>query len=225
MINISNFNYRINKSKEFEQEVIERFKQFGIEIVPHGLEYTHPELHKKIINYTSDDETSLFIRFQPDRLFTKEEIEKTCFVELKYSNTIEKNPFYIYKKLSEIGCKILICIKTKYNDTKFLIPFEKLNLFKGNEKNPYDIPIDNDNWLAPRLLNDKKSSYYNVLKYARFLNKTRGSGTNFRYFNFKEMKEYQDWYNHPEIVLKWLDGRPVKLNLIQETLKGIYEEK
>lgn len=181
------FHDRIKSGDEYANELFERLKQSGKIIALNGAEHTHPEFHKILCGYKEPDNTSRWVRYQPDGVLTEPKTKKTWYIEAKRSETIEKDAYITYKKLYDAGCNVLLCIKRKSND-EYIVPIQFVLLIDGNitsSKYPPEIrmPVDDDGWLAPRLWSNAK--YYKWKE--KF---TMASGTPFRYFDFKNMVEY-----------------------------------
>ena len=181
------FSERIKKGQSWENEVIEILKERGFIVMKHGYEYTHKEIQSILVN--CEDFNSKFVRYKPDHIAIKD--NHSIFFEPKTGDSIEKDAFIISSKLHEIGCKVILFIMNKKLE-KFEVPIENLLLISGLETiNSYPshwlkIPVDNEDWISPRILLNKNPNLYYQWKQI-----TRGSGTAYRYFDFKNMEKYK----------------------------------
>lgn len=128
------------------------------------------------------DITSKFIRYYPDyTIVTK---NKSILIDVKNSSGIEKECYENYKNLqSSCNVNLLLLLKNKklckLEDLQFCIV------------NPYDvksnltIPIENEFFRSPRLLNEKEYEIY------RNAYKGKTSGCSFAFIDFKNTKFYE----------------------------------
>lgn len=187
------FYERVQRGTKWEDDVDNYIIGKGYIIAKHGYEYTHDKIQENIKEYK--DINSKFIRYQPDRLAIDIKEETSFFYEPKNSVQIEKDAYLTYKSLCSIGCRVEIFIKNKENE-KYRISIQDLKLISGRlsvKHMPHDWihpPIDEDDWIAPRLWNDDKSEYYNPSKYNSWKNRVHGSGTPYKFFSFYKMKDY-----------------------------------
>jgi len=166
------FPARIKKS----QIAIHRFDSWcernGIVYAKSGYEdllSNNGETFRKLIQQL-DDNTARRIRYFPDREVV---LNYVTLVEIKNAKTIEKNAYYNYINLHQIGFRVGIVV---LNNILGFTPIDKLK-FKIPDKNKIHLPIIDQYWLAPRLLN----------KFEYFLWKKKhpqASGTSFAYIDF-----------------------------------------
>lgn len=196
---MSFFNERLKKGTKFENDVDIYLTKLGYIITDHGYERTHTKIQSEINEWK--DETSKFIRYQPDR-FAVDITTKTSFLyEQKNGDQIEKDAYLTYMNLYSIGCDILLFIKNKKKNV-YKVNVENIKFIDSkkiiNNMPNYFIkpPIDEEGWISPRLLN--KKDYY------KWKNKTRGSGTPYKYFDFENMEEYilKDFKCNKKIIKK-----------------------
>jgi hypothetical protein len=211
-------NYRLPKGQTYQETVFNRFKEMGFDITKHGFENIHPKLHSNLIQ--SDDSTSKINRYQPDQLIREKTLNNTCFIEVKYSDTIEKDPYQIYKKYYEVfDCKILICIKSKFTGKEYWVPIQYLELISGKESvSQYPpkarLPVDDGDWIAPRKWKDEDSDYYNLKKYYAWKEYSKASGTSYRYIDFKKLKRFHVWAYYPHLIKEWLSNHRIFMNVL-----------
>lgn len=196
---MSKFEDRLVKGNMYAQSVLERLNTIpGVYAVINGLEHTHKNFHNHLNNFKSEDDfTTIFSRYQPDGIATNISSERTIIFEVKNSTSIEKNAFVVYYKWFEIGCRLFLIIRRKDSEelfSEYCIPIEKVKLISGIESvegYPNPFPVDSDDWISPRLLNDPNSEFYDQQKWGKYLNSKKGSGTPFRYFDFDKMGQYR----------------------------------
>lgn len=195
------FRRRIRRGTLWEEEVKKILESRGYEVSENGYEHTHKSIKEILIDRT--DSTSTFIRYQPDYFAVKE--DDSILFEPKYSKTIEKGAYKNYIRLRKIGCKIHIFIRYDtniHNNGKneyyiYEVPIQHIQLIDGKKTmqswNPKWVKplVDENGWLAPRLMKNKESEYYNMEKYRKWKRSVRGSGTSFKYFNFKAMRDFR----------------------------------
>jgi hypothetical protein len=216
-------NYRLKRGKSYEKDVFQRFQNMGFDITAHGLEKVHPGFHNFLKN--SNDPTSHLLRYQPDQLIREKQLGNISFIEVKYSDSIEKTPYQKYTILYEkLDCRILICIKSKSSKKEYWVPIEKLKLKSGrlsvNEFPPdRRLPVDEHGWIAPREWNNKDSKHYNPKKYRTWQIHSKASGTPFRYFDFEEIKEYQYWAIYPHKIKEYLSNNRIFMNVLIDELE------
>jgi hypothetical protein len=176
------FHDRTQKAEQYFQEIAQLFSSRGYKVVKTGVEvnysHTHPDLMK-----LDNDLTAKYFRYHPDGFYIAEKFHQAVYFDAKASDSIEKDAYLIYQKMHSIGLRVLVCIKNKKNE-QYHVPIQKICLVSGLEtakRNP--LPLDEDGWLAPRLLSP--------VKYQEWKNKCRGSGTSYRYFDFAQMQKFK----------------------------------
>lgn len=158
---MNDFRVRLNKAQDYESALVEYLNQCGFVTAMNGTEHTHPEFVNQL--RTSEDPTSLFIRFQPDGVAHIGNIPRSFYFEVKSSATIEKTAYDQYKKMALHGSIVVIFfgkvskgfITFKWNfieNIKMLNSAHQLDHYKKVSLNQKDIPII-ENWFYPRLMN------------------------------------------------------------------------
>jgi hypothetical protein len=129
-----------------------------------------------------NDVTSKFIRYYPD--YTIVGKNKCILIDAKNSSGIEKECYDNYKLLeSSCNVNLLLLLKNKKLCKLKDLKFNKLNAF--DVKSNMIIPIENEFFRSPRLLND--NDYQNYMK----IYKGTTSGCSFAFIDFINTKFYE----------------------------------
>ena len=129
-----------------------------------------------------NDVTSKFIRYYPD--YTIVGKNKSILIDAKNSSGIEKECYENYKNL-EYSCNINLLLLLK---NKKLCKLQDLKFYKPDvfdAKSNLTIPIENEFFRSPRLLNE--------IDYEIYMNAYKGktSGCSFAFIDFKNTKFYE----------------------------------
>lgn len=144
------FEGRIQVATKFEDEVLQKIKEMGFKIAKNGTEHTHPEFTECI--RSSEDPTSLAIRFSPDAVAAIGKIPRSFFVEMKAGRAIERRAYQEYMKKHQHGQVVVVVFKMKGEWMWNTI--ESIGLEDGNksvscfplEKRQ---PVDEHGWIVP----------------------------------------------------------------------------
>ena len=146
------FKQRIREATAFEDEV-ERFLQRRDDIVSvsrNGMEHTHPDFAKLLRSRT--DPASRFVRFAPDGVALPMN-DPLFYWEAKCSICIERAAYETYCQLEQVGCSVLIFLRTtqavftRWATDLPLIDSEQVVSRYPRER---QFPIC-DGWIYPRL--------------------------------------------------------------------------
>ena len=181
---MNNFDKRINKANELQNEVIKFLDENKINYILSGYEFLKSSLNGHKMIQKNNDKTSLFIRHYPDISLIYP--NKSCLLEIKNSTGIEKLCYDNYISLS-CNLKINVFLYLKNN----MICNVKNLLFK--EMSEFDfianmnIPIIDKIWKQPRAMNE--IDYYNYLNAYSSQGKYT-SGCTFAFIDFKNTPFY-----------------------------------
>ncbi len=173
---MTNFEARKNKGQQLQNQLIAFLSKNQIDFLYSGYErMTGSKNAGKNIKY-KNDKTSLFIRHYPDiSLISKQSI----LIEVKNSSGIEKLCYENYISLrNDLGLNVLLFLRNMK-----LCRIENLKFKKAwptCPKTKIKIPIIDDVWLSPRLL-DKDDYYKYINAY-----KNTSSGSTFAFIDFDE---------------------------------------
>ena len=162
------FYNRIEKGKSLEKYLENLLEDFGVEYIRSGQEFYK-------------DEKNEYNRYNPDFTVCTPILKKQFFLEVKNSTGIEEEAYNHYKSIQD---------NTKYDVYLFLLnkkfcKFYDLKLKKidtFDHKSGLEIPIKDEVFKQPRLLNEK--DYRKYLKAYDF----RTSGCSFAYIDFENTK-------------------------------------
>jgi hypothetical protein len=185
---MNNFSLRIEKAASYESALIDYFNESGFITALNGTEHTHPDFVNQL--RSSEDPTSLFVRFQPDGVAHIGRVPRSFYFEVKASKTIEKNAYDQYMKLASMGSIVVIFFGIKKDghitfrwnyieSIKFQDSHHVLKDYKNkNGIHQQDIPIV-ENWLSPRLLPEHE--------YEQWKLQHRSSGTPYAAVDFRNL--------------------------------------
>jgi hypothetical protein len=191
---MTDFVFRLDRAKSYEFALVELLNQSGFVTALNGTEHTHPDFANQL--RSSEDPTSLFIRFQPDGVACIGNTPRTFYFEVKSSRTIEKMAYDQYMKLASLGNIVVIffgfkndnLVEFRWNfieDIRMRNSYSVLDGYKKvNGENQENIPII-DNWLTPRML--PKESY------EQWKQKNKSSGTPYAVVNFSSLLVLSDF--------------------------------
>lgn len=170
------FASRLEQGKSFEKEVFAAIEQMGLFVAMNGTEHTHPIFVSRLRQ--SNDETSMYVRFQPDGVVGFGKIPHTAFVEAKSSRFIEKDAYKEYMKLSAAGLIVLVVFN--YSGVWFWNKIENIVMSLENHR---DWPVIGQ-WICPRedpLFHRKKQQGF------------RGSGTPYRPVEKESLRQWDEF--------------------------------
>jgi hypothetical protein len=155
-------------------------------IVPMGLENVLSNHYSILSSMKEPSSTIKFIRFFPDGYAINLKEEDAFFYDAKFGQTIEKDAFNTYCVFVGHDRRMVIFIK---NYSKiYCVPLQKIKFQNSEEKTSQykhlKLPVDNEGWIAPRLLPEEK---YKDWK----LKNPLASGTPYKYFDFRAMEKYE----------------------------------
>jgi hypothetical protein len=187
------FKDRTNKGEAFFKECAQFFSNLGYIVVKTGIEEHYSKYHPDLVKIPNDL-TSQYFRYHPDGFYIATKDQKSVYFDAKDSKAIEKDAFQIYELMMKMGLTVILCIKvlediphSKSQYTRvYQIPIQNVKLISGIKsvsEYPNPLPVDIDDWIAPRLLS--KEAYIDWKN-----QHSLASGTPFRYFDFANMKEY-----------------------------------
>ncbi|MFW9989887.1 MAG: hypothetical protein ACFFC3_14645 [Candidatus Odinarchaeota archaeon] len=180
------FESRSKIGNMWSKKVFEIIKNKGLHVVSMGAENIVPEVHTILSFMKNPDNTSKFVRYMPDGFAIDEKKETAFFYDAKNGKAIEKDAYLTYLTFAADNRRLYIFIQ---NDAdKYCVPIDKLAFIDSySEVSKYSLemqlPIDDDGWIAPRLLPENK---YLKWKYSH----SDKSGTPYKYFDFDAMKKY-----------------------------------
>jgi hypothetical protein len=179
---MSEFKKRIEYSDILTNFFNDFLKENKISYFESGYEfYKSNENAVNKIKYKKDI-TSKFIRYYPD--YTIVGKNKSILIDVKNSSGIERECYENYKNL-ESSCNVNLLLLLK---NKKLCKLEDLKFYKPDAfdiKSNLTIPIENEFFRSPRLLNQKD--------YEIYMNAYKGttSGCSFAFIDFKNTKSYE----------------------------------
>ena len=200
----STFIDRVKTHEEFAVIIDGFLARAGFTVERQGVERLTKML--RFIEMHPNDDTARFARFQPDGIAANDSI--IFYYDYKASTDIEKGPYLQYQQFQQIHhCTLFLFIdpleaeREKYNKwfgetfsmgdqgkwffVPISVPTNDLLLWGSK----FGKPVDVDGWIALRLYNDPNSQFHDPEAYSKVKNVSGGSGTSFRTFNFKFLKE------------------------------------
>lgn len=168
---MSAFKDRLLVASIYEKQIFSLLKEIGFDVAMNGTEHHYPDFVKRLRQ--SKDQTSLSIRYQPDGVISIGNVPQSCFIDPKAGKTIEKDAYLQYRKLCDIGNRVILIFAGFNNAWNFI---ENIKLIPANEttdsfKPEHRHPIV-DGWITPRA-----SIYW--MSHLRFKNRL-ASGTPYR---------------------------------------------
>lgn len=187
------FKDRTDKGEAFFKECAQFFTNLGYVVVKTGIEEHYSQTHPDLVKIPNDL-TSKYFRYHPDGFYIAIKDQRSVYFDAKYSNSIEKDAFQIYELMMKMGLTVELYIRmdekiphtTSCYVKNYKVPIQNVKLISGLtsvKTYSHPLPVDVDDWIAPRLLDEKE---YKIWKQ----NNRYASGTPFRYFDFKNMNQY-----------------------------------
>ena len=191
---MNDFEKRLAPHEEWAAKVFAHIAAQGWRTVPLGAERIAPGVQKALSAMQSPDPTARFVRYMPDGFAVNIGAEKAYFFDAKCGRTIEKDAFQAYKAFAGDDRSVFVCIR--WQETIYWIPVRAIVFLDSigvvsEFAIDHRMPIDEDDWIAPRLWPREK---YIQWKYRH----PGASGTAFRYVDFEAMAQYR--YAAPDLA-------------------------
>lgn len=138
------------KAKPFQDELFTSLTGLGFTVATNGTEHTNPTFTARL--HRSTDQTSLAVRYQPDGVACIGNTPRSFYVEAKAGNSIEREAWIQYGKLTAAGNIVVIVFNVGgkafnfYENIKLLDGQETVNKFPADKRFPVI-----DGWVYPRL--------------------------------------------------------------------------
>ena len=150
---IMDFHARSELGEKFSKQIFNDLEMWGFNVALNGTEHTNPYFVGGL--KSSEDKTSLMIRFQPDGVASIGNIPRSVYVEAKRSKFIEKNAYDSYMDLHKIGGIVFVVFGIYDKDNKSLeikfIDIQKLKFIPALTNSKWPVI---DGWISPRSHNN-----------------------------------------------------------------------
>lgn len=175
------FSVRTGASAEFERCLFDAIGKMGFEVALNGTEHTHPDFVSGL--HSSNDQTSLAIRYQPDAVACIGKIPRSFYVEAKAAKNIEKTAYEQYCKLQANGNILVVVFEKLGWQWNFI---EDIDLIHGDMTvAPFPperrFSVDEEGWLCPR-----QCSWWGQIKSSNL----QASGTPYREVDISSLLEW-----------------------------------
>jgi len=188
------FDARLGPHEEWAQEVFAHIEAHGWQVVPLGAERVAPDVSKVLSAMQNPDATARFVRYMPDGFAIHTGKEQAWFFDAKVGRSIEKDAYEAYMAFAGDERRVYVCIRWQlavYWVSVRNIAFLDSREVVGGFREDHRMPIDDEEWIAPRL--------WPRAKYLRWkLSHPGASGTAFRYLDFAAMEAYR-WKGGPVV--------------------------